>query len=1251
MSRNQLVHISDIHIRFGSRFEEYKTVLLERTIADVKALAPRRIVFTGDLFHIKINLSPAAIEIAGEMLRRLSEIAPVDVILGNHDLNMQSLAQGNAIEPVVQLLQNGYILTKENPIPPVHENGNGIYFYKDTGYYDVDTDLVYGVYSCWDSEMLALKEKKKGKKYIGLFHGPVYGCLGDNGHEMRGDDLTKLSTFANFDIVMLGDIHEYQTFERDGVDRIAYAGSLIQQNFGESTEKGFLVWDLNTCEHTRRFIQNDYGYCKLNIFKGEIWEDRVQELKFSLNKKKTKVEIIIHDDKENYSVEKLSQIEKFIKDRYGCESVSADYQSIEKEVSDLENVDSADIDVNDAESAEKLLLEFLEQNNHDNIEDVIELSREIDKKLDLKQNPTQGKRIEFNSMEVSNLLSFSVEPTNFDFDKLNGITGIFGENYNGKSNIMKVFCWIAYGKMPGDLDSSKIVNMYTGNNKGWGKISFTIAGVKYYAYRAATVKKKKDGTPEVSYNIEYKKYSNVVDELTGEEEMKWVSVESDEAATEKKEKKKLIVDYIGTYEDFMVCSMQVNGEDYLSLKQQPKNDLINKFLGLEIYRDKYDHANEVFKTIKSKQKFLGDPAELETQIADFTKKSVDENVFLAEIQKEKEDNNKIIDDLNKEIIDLTKKLHKIEVPKETNVENIKTSISSVKSNIEKEKSILDEKELWIKDNYKKELSDDLKSLEIDSIKEKNVDIIKSNIEKTKTTIEAEKTVLKSKEEWLEKNFKKELQENLKNLDKGKVEKELNSEKQLFASEKEEYVKIEEWIKTNDIKIIKPDEQELIEVNIANFRLAIAGLEDKIKIAKGEKCPTCSHVSHEPNPTLEKKCKDDLERGKKALADAQKELETIKSNIEHNATHEKKTTRLASLKDSMQSRHKNITTLKSNLELSSQKEDIVKHNSAIDDEAILVKSLKESIDLKEKEIIKLQGDIEAIEKYAKKKDIVEHNNKVDSETVLVNTIKNSIELKNKEISQLEEQIVNLEKNKTLIIENEEINESVKIKTEEIKTYKVVNLQADSKIKESSGNIGAWKNNIENLTDKLNAIRDTDKIYKKYSVYIQAVGRDGIPAIIIRKKLPIINHKINNLLKSMVSFKVEMFIKPNGDVKEMFYFSENKMDTLPIGSGSGSIKFIASTAISDALHFVSSLIKPSLKVIDEGFDTLDNKKLVELNTMFSYLKSKYKNLLIVTHKSEVRDYVDNIIEVKKVKDGITDPDVLANPEAGISKFIYS
>lgn len=1250
MAKNQIVHLSDIHIRFGSRHEEYR-IVLNRTVEDIRTLSPRRIVFTGDLFHIKINLSPAAIEIAGDFLRKLSEIAPVDVILGNHDLNMQSLSQGNAVSPIIELCDNGYIITKEEPNLPIPEGKkHGIYFYKDTGFYNADEEIVYGVYSCWDSQLLTLTEKKKDKKYIALFHGAVYGCQGDNGYEMKGDDLVKLSTFNNFDITMLGDIHEYQAFEKDGIERIAYASSLIQQNFGESLEKGYLVWDINTNEHVRRFIPNDYGYCKLNIYKGELWEDRIQDLKFSLNKKKTKIEIIIHDDKENYSVEKLSQIEKFVKDRHGCESVSADFQSIEREVGNDSETNTEDVDVNNSESAEKLLSEFLEQNNYDNVDDVIELSREIDKKLNVKQNPTNGMRIEFESMEVSNLLTFPVEPVFFDLNKLNGITGIFGENYNGKSNVMKVFCWILYGKMPGDSESSKLVNLYTNVLKGWGKIHFKIAGLKYYAHRGVSVKKKKDGTPEVSYQIEYKKQVSVKNELTDEYELKWADVESDEAATEKKEKKKLITDYIGTYEDFMVCAMQTDKQDYLSLSQQPKNDLINKFLGLEVYRDRYDLGNDTFKTIKARQKVLGDPAELETQITDFNTKITNEKDVLKKLQEEKDANNKNIDNINDNILETTKKIHKIEVPKETNIDNIKTNITSIKYDLENQKIILQEKELWLKDNFKKELSEELKSLDMSLIKETNVEVLKSSIDKAKKSIEELTVKLKEKEDWLEKNFKKELSENLKNLDKIKVEKELSEEKALFDSERNNYVVIEKWIKENpkkeDLK-----EQEPIEKKIADIRVALSDLANKVKISKGEKCPTCSHVKHEANPELEAKYLNDIERGNKTLKELQDELSKIKSDVEHNSKFELENTKIDSLKISILARQKNVQSLKSDLELSSQKDDIVKHNKNIDDESVVLKDLKNSILLKENEIIQFQNNIDSLEKYENKKDIILHNKKVDEETNSLNDAKSSIETKQKEITLLEEQIVLLEKNSNLLIENNANNEVISNLQEEIKVYKTMNLQVDSKIKDSSSNIGAWKNNVENLSEKLDSIRETDRIYKKYSVYLQAVGRDGIPAMIIKKKLPVINHKINNLLKSMVAFKVEMNINAKGDVKEVFYFSENKMDTLPIGSGSGSVKFIASTAISDALHYVSSLIKPSLKVIDEGFDTLDNKKLTELNVMFNYLRAKYKNIFIVTHKSEVRDYVDNIIEVKKTKDGITDPEVLANPEAGISQFVYS
>lgn len=1255
MSKNQIVHIADVHVRFNSREEEYKTVL-QRTIDDIKSIKPRRIVLAGDLFHTKINMSPTSVSIIGDFISKLSEISPTDILIGNHDTNLTSAAQGDSITPLVELLPNGYIITKFNPELPIPENGkNGIYFYKDSGFYNIDEEIIYGVYSMLDGEILQLTKKEKDKKYIALYHGAIFGAVMDNGYPATGDNLIKPSVFNNFSAVLMGDFHEFQVVQEGGQESqkptMIYPGSLIQQNFGESIEKGYVLWNLNDFSYERRFIPNDYGYNRLNIYKGEIWEDRVQDLKFSLNKKKTKVEIILHDDQENYSVEKLSQIEKYIKNRFGCESVSADFQAIDKELQEI-STDSEEVDVNNTESAEKLLLEFLQQNNYENIDDVIDLSRELDKKLNTKKSPTNGKRIEYNSMEVSNLLSFPVETTIFDFDRLTGITGIFGPNYNGKSNVMKVFCWIAYGKMPGDLENSKVVNMYTNNPKGWGKMYFTIAGIKYYAYRGATIKKKKDGTPEVNYAVEYKKQARIHNELTGEDEMKWIDVESEEAATEKKEKKKLIVDYIGTYEDFMVCAMQANGEDYLSLSQQPKNDLINKFLGLEVYREKYDLGNDIFKTIKAKQKVLGDPAELETQIVDYNTKISLENDSLAKFQEEKDENNKQIDGINNKIIEATKKLHKIEIPEEIDSNKISSKISLLKSNVEIETSILKEKELWLNngDNYKKELSEELKSLDIGSVKEKNIDTLKFNIEKIKKNIELENSNLLIKQEWLETNLKKDISDNLKNLDKAKVENELSVEKIAFNSEKEEYVKIETWLKENVIKTIT-SKQDVVETKISDFRVAISGLENKVKIAKGEKCPTCNHVSHEPDPVLEKKSKEDLERGIKVLKEAQQELNKIKSDTEHNIKHENNTLKLESLKVSIQGRHKNITSLKGDLELSSQKEEIIKHNSSVDSESLLVKNIKISIESKEKEIIQLQNDIDSVEKYSKKQDIISHNTKIDLENTATNTIKASIELKEQEIKKSEEQLVILEKNKTFIIENSEINQSVKNLQEEIKVYKTMNLQVDSKIKESSGNMGAWKNNVENLTEKLNSIKETDRVYKKYSVYLQAVGRDGIPAMIIRKKMPIINHKINNLLKGMVSFKVEMFVKPNGDVKEMFYFSENKSDTLPLNMGSGSVKFITSTAISDALHYVSMMIKPSLKVIDEGFDTLDNRKLMELSGMFSYLKSKYKNIFIVTHKSEVRDFVDNIIEVQKTKEGITDPDVLANAEAGISRFVCS
>jgi len=97
-----------------------------------------------------------------------------------------------------------------------------------------------------------------------------------------------------------------------------------------------------------------------------------------------------------------------------------------------------------------------------------------------------------------------------------------------------------------------------------------------------------------------------------------------------------------------------------------------------------------------------------------------------------------------------------------------------------------------------------------------------------------------------------------------------------------------------------------------------------------------------------------------------------------------------------------------------------------------------------------------------------------------------------------------------------------------------------------------------------VKDTERIYKKYSIYIQSVHRDGIPAQIIRNKIPVINNKINSILEQVVDFKIDMNVLVNGDIVEEFYFNEDKSDTLPLSSSSSSQKFIATVVIKDALH---------------------------------------------------------------------------------------
>ena len=1155
----KIAHLSDIHIRFASRHEEYREVF-KRLYDDLKKQKPERIVITGDVNHLKVNMSPGSLGLTAEFLINLAKISPVDIIFGNHDLNLQQKEQGDTITPIFNVadkfselmpesskkaLKRAFIINKDNA-ESVDFSKKGIYLFPDSDFYKISDKLVYGIYSCKDNKILALTKKDPGIKYVALFHGQIKGARGDNGYELFGDNLLNIQTFSNFDVVMLGDLHEHQSFRDD--ESCAYASSLIQQDYGESVDKGYLMWDLNSNSFQRRYILNDYGFAKITISKGEVLEDRIENIKFSNDKKKTKVYVVWEDYEENYSTEKELQITKLIKEKFGCEVVKVEFSQIEKLQKD--NTDAADS--KNKETFLQQVADYIKETNpseeEDVVKEVLKLAELVDKELEISDKVEAVKLWDVDCIEISNIFSFPEKPTIIRLEDLRGSTGIFGRNYSGKSNVVKAIVWGLYQHILGGGAAQKIVNIYTSSNKGYVKIHLAIDGEKYYIKRSVETTVKKSGESSNSYPIEYKKL--ILDDDGNET---WASEISDKKANDKKEIKEIISLAIGTVDDFTKVCLQAQGgkEDYINQDQQPKNDLVNKYLGLETFRDRYEYGNKTFNDVKKKQKELGDIVSLQSIVSELEIKILalkgEYGILVNEKIKSEEEKEK----LEKMLIALSKKLKQY-------VELTDGDISD---------------------------------------KNKILNHIKLIEEQTKIDEVEYQSLLK----WVSANFKKELpfdeSENLSSLTI-----ELEKENGSFSKNKEKYIEIEGWMKLNPIKPL--NDISGFDVLVSGLNIEISNLQNKLPTYKGEQCPTCGHVTMYPDEEMHERCTHEIQSKTLTMKSYSDAIKKYSEDVEHNNKYQIQSANLQSLRSSLTASKERKSSLSEKITIISQSQNTIEHNK--------------NVELKNKRL----------------------------QDVKISIDKNGILIQN-----LRKNLDKLKQNEEVKSHNASTENTISVTQEQIKSFKFSIYDLSQQITNKNGDIRVEENNLENYKIKLIEVKNAEKLYKKYSIYLQAVHRDGIPAKIIRRKLPIINNKINSILGTIVNFKINMSVNKKGDIIEDFYYSPDKSDMLPLAFASGAQKFISSVVIKDSLHYMSNLIKPSLNIIDEGFGTLDDELISGIITVLQYLKNKYKNVLIITHRNEIKDSVNNIIEVYKTYENIPQEIIDINEHAGITKLNIS
>lgn len=301
-----LIHVSDLHVRTGdrtkSRYDEYKSVFL-RFVKTLQSWPAEIIdsavtVITGDIFHHKLKIESAGLDLFLSFLKDLAQLTPVYILRGNHDYRQESPDELDMLSPL--LLHN----TSSHRICYLDRSGH--YVAGDVGFGLVTVqDVLLSGAASGQVDLLppfpapSFFPNSVAHK-VALFHGLIEPVVPSIAAKRNAG--IPLCWFEGYDVILLGDMHTQQVRqlykpntdnEPSGLGDATYctclesglawkikdpqtsavlatsqpwgyAGSMIQQNFGETLfGHGFLHWDLEAYTVSRYHVHNENGWLTL----------------------------------------------------------------------------------------------------------------------------------------------------------------------------------------------------------------------------------------------------------------------------------------------------------------------------------------------------------------------------------------------------------------------------------------------------------------------------------------------------------------------------------------------------------------------------------------------------------------------------------------------------------------------------------------------------------------------------------------------------------------------------------------------------------------------------------------------------------------------------------------------------------------------------------------------------------------------------------------------------------------------------
>jgi DNA repair exonuclease SbcCD ATPase subunit len=559
MSLKRIYHIADIHIRNVKRHKEFRGVF-DKMFEEIRKRGTEDsiIYLAGDIAHAKLELSPELVREISWLFTECSNHCKTILIAGNHDCNMNNSDRLDVLSPIVDALN----------LPNFH-------YLKDTQIFWEDK-VAFAVYSIFDNKDNWPKADDwtmmPARKKIALFHGPVDHSQTDVGYVVSSRHFTT-DMFDGYDLALLGDIHKRQELISPKGCKCVYAGSLVQQNFGETLDKhGFLVWDLDTLTYEEVDIKNDYGYYTMDIVNGVV-PDVTDLPKFP------RLRVRISDTDAVDTKRAITEI----KVKYGVD----DFTTIrtdslaKKKTGDRDNQLELE-DITDINYQNSLITDYIQRMmpfaTEEDIAGIQSINKDINSRItldDIARN-IQWKPIRF---EFSNMFSYG-EDNVINFEKVGGLMGLFAPNASGKSSLFDAISFCLFDRCSRAFKAANIMN----NRKAdfHCELHFQVEGIDYHIRREARmVNKGKNVKVDVQF---WRSNGTEKESLNG---------------TERRDTNSVIEQYVGRYEDFVMTALSLQGNNalFIDKSQSERKDLLAQFMGLDIFDKLYEAGSEEIKEV------------------------------------------------------------------------------------------------------------------------------------------------------------------------------------------------------------------------------------------------------------------------------------------------------------------------------------------------------------------------------------------------------------------------------------------------------------------------------------------------------------------------------------------------------------------------------------------------------------------------------------------------------------------------------